>query len=231
MSGNSAHLYYRPIKQTHNKYLQALWDNDTFAGHRRKVATAIPVIDTTPPSQYIHLHLKLKKLQLEEERLATVERDNNILLKHMRETMKGNGIVDHKNNYKPKSLNREKRIREILRVAGENREFLKRLNNVKPQYDTSQWDKEWHENRKFIDNISCYPRDWWKLRKGSQKKKSRSASSEPPKSEGDEEEDKSADNTEETNEETNEENTTDNGGEKTENDDGEVNQTSNEDNQ
>lgn len=31
----------------------------------------------------MHLHLKLKKLQMEEERLATVERDNRILMEKM----------------------------------------------------------------------------------------------------------------------------------------------------
>ena len=31
----------------------------------------------------MHIHLKLKKLQVEEERLAVVERDNRILLEKM----------------------------------------------------------------------------------------------------------------------------------------------------
>lgn len=38
------------------------------------------VIDNKPPQTYMHLHLKLKKLQIEEERLAEVERENRILL-------------------------------------------------------------------------------------------------------------------------------------------------------
>ena len=48
-----------------------------------KVLTSQAVIDNRPPHTYMHIHLKLKKLQVEEERLAVVERDNRILLEKM----------------------------------------------------------------------------------------------------------------------------------------------------
>ena len=50
---------------------------------RSKVANSKSVIDNQPPDTYMHIHLKLKKLQVEEERLAVVERDNRILLEKM----------------------------------------------------------------------------------------------------------------------------------------------------
>jgi E3 ubiquitin-protein ligase TRIP12 len=46
----------------------------------------------------MHLHLKLKKLQLEEERLATIERDNRILLEKMSTIMRTKGRIDNRND-------------------------------------------------------------------------------------------------------------------------------------
>ena len=64
-----------------------------------QVKEAQPMVDTKAPQTYVHLHLKLKKLQLEEERLATIERDNRILLEKMSQIMRTKGRVDHRNNY------------------------------------------------------------------------------------------------------------------------------------
>ena len=66
------------------------------------MADARPIVDTKAPQTYMHLHLKLKKLQLEEERLATIERDNRILLEKMSYIMRTRGRVDNRNNYEYK---------------------------------------------------------------------------------------------------------------------------------
>ena len=65
---------------------------------------AKPVLDNKPPQTYMHLHLKLKKLQVEEERLATIERDNRILLEKMYNIMRTRGRVDNTNDYEQKRL-------------------------------------------------------------------------------------------------------------------------------
>ena len=59
------------------------------------------------------------------------------------------------------SLNREKRMRELLRVTKENQEILQRITARKPEYDHKTWQKDWKQNQKFMDNISRYPKDWW----------------------------------------------------------------------
>jgi hypothetical protein len=56
------------------------------------------MIDSRPPLTFMHLHLKLKKLQLEEERLATIERDNRILLEKMSTIMRTKGRIDNRND-------------------------------------------------------------------------------------------------------------------------------------
>ena len=64
--------------------------------------------------------------QIEEERLATIERDNRILLEKMSFVMRTRGRVDNRNDYEHKSLNKTKRQRELLRVTHEN-QVMKRL--------------------------------------------------------------------------------------------------------
>lgn len=134
------------------------------------------MVDTRPPQTYMHLHLKLKKLQLEEERLATIERDNRILLEKMSYIMRTRGRVDNKNSYDYKSLNREKRMRELLRVTQENQEILKRITLRKPEYDHRKWQRDWEENQQFMDQIAAYPRDWWKQEEKEQGSQDKSGS-------------------------------------------------------
>ena len=64
-----------------------------------QVRDAKPMIDNHPPETYMHLHLKLKKRQVEEERHAIIQRDNRILLEKMSIIMKTQGRLDNRNNY------------------------------------------------------------------------------------------------------------------------------------
>ncbi|XP_071509302.1 sperm axonemal maintenance protein CFAP97D1-like [Diadema antillarum] len=157
------HKSYQSILPCHNRLLQQRWDQKYYDEHRQKVKEAKSMVDTKPPTTYVHLHLKLKKLQLEEERLAVIERDNRILLEKMSVIMRTRGRVDNRNNYIHRSLNREKRQRELLRVTRENQEILKRILAREPEYNHLEWDRQWEENETFMDNISRYPRNWWQL--------------------------------------------------------------------
>jgi len=59
-------------------------------------------------------------------------------------------------------LNRERRMRELLRIAEENQQMLKRLQSVRPKYNHMQWEREWQENLQLIEQMSAFPSDWWK---------------------------------------------------------------------
>jgi len=157
------HRSYQSILPCQSRILQERWDRKYYDEHRQKVKEAQPMVDTKAPKTYVHLHLKLKKLQLEEERLATIERDNRILLEKMSIIMRTKGRVDNRNAYDYKSLNREKRQRELLRVTKENQEILKRIMAREPEYNHLKWQQEWDENEQFMDNIARYPRNWWEL--------------------------------------------------------------------
>lgn len=155
------HRSYNSYNPVASKLLQKRWDQKHFSDHRKHVVNARPEVDADPPITFMHLHLKLKKLQLEEERLATIERDNRILLEKMSHTMRNKGQLDNKNDAVSKSLSRGRREREMLRISKENVELLKRIHNKKPAISRDAWKKDWENNLKFMDNISSFPEDWY----------------------------------------------------------------------
>ncbi|XP_002731042.1 sperm axonemal maintenance protein CFAP97D1-like [Saccoglossus kowalevskii] len=151
------HRAYQPITPANNKLLKKRWDQSRFDTHRRKVRNAKPVIDNKPPHIYMHLQFKLKKLQMEEERLATIERDNRILLEKMSHIMRTRGRVDNRNAYEQKSLNQTKRQRELLIITHENQAILRRILMKEAHYNHVKWEDEWSVNKKYMANIAKYP--------------------------------------------------------------------------
>ena len=67
------------------------------------------------------------------------------------------GRTDHINEYKPRSLNYEKRVLEFHKISGENLKTLQRLKSVKPQYSTSLWESEFKEHLSIKKNLSMFP--------------------------------------------------------------------------
>ena len=115
---------YQSITPANNMILKRRWDKSRFDLHRMKVRLSLslsriyevvslplqvrnarPMIDNKPPQTYMHLHLNLKKLQMEEERRGMVERDNGILLDKMARIMRTKGRVDNVNNYEQRRYN------------------------------------------------------------------------------------------------------------------------------
>ncbi|KAM4046264.1 uncharacterized protein CFAP97D2 [Anomaloglossus baeobatrachus] len=158
------HRAYQPILPCGNKYLQQKWDKTYYDEHKRKVQSAKPMVDTNHPQTYVHLNLKLKKLKLEEERLSIIERDNRLLLGKMSAIMRTKGRIDNKNNYDAKSLNKEKREQELLKVTRENQTIGDRLTKCEPQYRVEKWHEDWSKAEKYMDSIAKYPRGWYALR-------------------------------------------------------------------
>ncbi|XP_075706447.1 uncharacterized protein CFAP97D2 [Rhinoderma darwinii] len=155
------HRAYQPILPCGNKYLQQKWDKTYYEEHKRKVQSAKPMVDTHSPQTYVHLNLKLKKLKLEEERLSIIERDNHLLLEKMSAIMRTKGRVDNKNIYETKSLNKEKREQELLKVYRENQTIGDRLTKCEPQYRVEKWHEDWVKAEKYMDSIANYPRGWY----------------------------------------------------------------------
>ena len=83
-----------------------------------------PAIDNKPPPKFVHLAQNLKKQQMDEERYSQIERDNYLLLDKMSYIMTHPQLLDEKYMGPPvtygKSLNKEYRKRELMRITEEN---------------------------------------------------------------------------------------------------------------
>ena len=95
--------------------------------------------------------------QMEEERLATVERDNRMLLEKMATIMRTQGRVDHRNDYDHKSLNREKRNRELLEIAQQNQAILKRIQARQANYSHESQQRDYFQSEELRANITRFP--------------------------------------------------------------------------
>ena len=96
-----------------------------------------PVVDTLEPEDYSHITNAYsgKKYHLKKVRYQTIDKQNQILLSKMCEIFSVNSIQTKKSRAKstvPKSLNFEKRKRDLTRINEENRAMYGRLKTVQP---------------------------------------------------------------------------------------------------
>ncbi|XP_048348524.1 uncharacterized protein CFAP97D2 [Sphaerodactylus townsendi] len=164
------HRAYQSVLPCVNKYLQQKWDKAVYEEHKRKIQAAKPVVDTSAPPTYPHLELKLKKLKLEKDRLAVIQRDNCLLLEKMSHIMRTKGRIDNRNDYEIKSLNRRKREQELLRMTKENHAILERISKCKSQYKVQKWNEEWQKAEEYMNSIARYPRGFCKSRNQKKQK-------------------------------------------------------------
>ncbi|XP_043364324.1 uncharacterized protein CFAP97D2 isoform X2 [Dermochelys coriacea] len=143
------HRAYQPSLPCGNKYLQQKWDKANYEEHKKR---------------------------LEKERLSVIERDNHLLLEKISCIMRTKGRIDNKNYCQAKSLNREKREKELLRVSQENRAILDRITKCEPQYQVQRWHEDWQRAEKYMDSIARYPRGWCKLQNQKEQKLNKKAS-------------------------------------------------------
>ncbi|XP_063724622.1 uncharacterized protein LOC134852488 [Symsagittifera roscoffensis] len=170
--GDAAFKAFEPLFPCQNKKIQESLDKTTFSRHRQAVNQASTVLDTKQPRVYIHQHLKLKKLQLEEERLATIERDNRLLLERIAKIMRTTGSIDNNNlNRDVKSLSIERRQRELLRITNENKQILGRIMNRKTtsQYSRENWEPKWRKEEYYMAQLSRFQPVSSKTKKSEEK--------------------------------------------------------------
>uniref|UniRef100_A0A3B4X5B2 Si:ch211-284k5.2 n=1 Tax=Seriola lalandi dorsalis TaxID=1841481 RepID=A0A3B4X5B2_SERLL len=152
------HRSYQPLKPVTNRYLQQRWDQSSFQDHRRKVSSTLPVVDTKGMRTPSHVQLKLKKLQLQDERLSIIDRDNRLLASRLANIVGSRGLVDHRNQYHLRSLNADKRREELLLVSRQNQAIYQRITSRQSEYRRQLWLDDWERAERRRENISQYPR-------------------------------------------------------------------------
>ncbi|XP_039665432.1 uncharacterized protein si:ch211-284k5.2 [Perca fluviatilis] len=152
------HRSYQPIKPVTNRYLQQRWDLTNYENHRRKVSSALPVVDNKGMKTPVHIQLKLKKIQLQDERLAIIDRDNRLLASKLADIVCSHGWVDHRNHYEKRSLNAYKRREELLLIGRQNLAMHQRITSRQSEYRRQHWVDDWEKAEQLRDNITHYPR-------------------------------------------------------------------------
>eukprot|EP00347_Sterkiella_histriomuscorum_P006613 403352100 len=75
----------------------------------------------------------------------------------------GMGLVNQNSNMNSgedkRSLNRDQRKRDLLRVTLENYEFLKRLNQKGSTYSVTKWEEEFKQKEKLLKSLSEFPQN------------------------------------------------------------------------
>lgn len=72
------HKSYQPTLPAANRLLQKKWDDKYYSEHRLLVRDARPSIDTRPPRTFMHLHMKLKKLQVNIEKILFFKKKHSM---------------------------------------------------------------------------------------------------------------------------------------------------------
>ncbi|XP_021095928.1 uncharacterized protein C17orf105 homolog isoform X2 [Heterocephalus glaber] len=92
--------------------------------------------------------------QCEQERIDKIEYENRQLCEKIASMYCGPAKVDCWNSYFSRSLNREMRNRELMRITAENQAILRRLGNCKSHYDRRVSEMDWQNSRRYIRNTT-----------------------------------------------------------------------------
>jgi len=144
-----------------NKHLDDKWVKHCQKLHRQRLKEMKPAIDNKPPPKYVHLVQNLKKQQMDEERYSQIERDNYLLLDKMSYIMTHPQLLDEKYMGPPvtygKSLNKEYRKRELMRITEENLQILRRIQHKEPYYSHLEWEEQSRRDEEYLRNCAEYP--------------------------------------------------------------------------
>lgn len=148
--------------------------------YKQRLKNIKPAIDNRPPPRFKHLQQNLKKAQLEDERNMDIERENRLLLEKMSSIMESSKgeeaaagtiefapgvrinkqqlpMLDNWKRWEVKSINKEVRRKELMRITEENQAILRRIQEKKPFYTQSEWDETQKSHDIVLRNISEYP--------------------------------------------------------------------------
>ncbi|XP_058500853.1 uncharacterized protein si:ch211-284k5.2 isoform X1 [Solea solea] len=124
----------------------------------KNVSFALPTVDNRGTRTPAHVQLKRKKLQLQNERLSTIDRDNRLLASRLTSIVSSKGLVDQHNQYHLRSLNIDKRREELLLISRQNQAIYQRLTSRQSEYRRQLWLDDWERAERLRDNIAQYPR-------------------------------------------------------------------------
>ncbi|KAJ3081351.1 hypothetical protein HK100_009902, partial [Physocladia obscura] len=158
------HRHYFSLHPTCNNILAKRWEEKTMQMHKDKLKQAKPNIDNAQPKMYPHLEMRLKGVQIEEERLHEIERRNHILLNRISFQMLNPSEVSNLHIYSEeetltllKDAGDHKRKRIKQKISHENHVILQRIEDKPPNYNRVAWFYDRKRNLEHLANIARYP--------------------------------------------------------------------------
>ena len=111
--------------------------------HVSKLMAMKPGIDMKSPVLYPHVHRNAKRVQMEAERNAAIERENKILLGKMYTIMNAEPAYKTDVKVSVTSLNMSTRKAEYDRIARENQQIMQRILHREPNFNRHILDEDW----------------------------------------------------------------------------------------
>lgn len=139
-----------------NKKLSKVWSEIDLNKHMQNVRNIKSRVDFRPPSQYSHLKYKAKSLIQQEERFLEIDRENQMLLKKIKNLSVNSG-GKKKLPVVGRSLNYGSRKRKLLEIAIENQAMVQRINSKKSLYNSQNFKFQRKNIEKMLGNICEYP--------------------------------------------------------------------------
>ncbi|KAJ3176157.1 NACHT domain- and WD repeat-containing protein 1 [Irineochytrium annulatum] len=166
----TAHRRYTALQPCANRLLAKKWDDAARERHRQKLATIKTYVDSRTPKKHSHLKLRLKRLQLEEEHLTEIHKNNvnllNRMTRHMSAPQGFSGLnVDNtlkKPVPKPRPNERKKRD-EKEQLEQTNLLLMQRVEAREANYHAESWEEERRTNLGYFQRITRFPEGYEKV--------------------------------------------------------------------
>lgn len=99
------------------------------------------IVDTSGPKKVPHLKKRSKKAQLKQERQEEINYKNQKLMEKMIVIDGRTRYSDISTRHSYRSLNKESRSKNNVRISEENQKLLERLQNAQPVLSLQNWEK------------------------------------------------------------------------------------------
>lgn len=145
-----------------NRICKRREDERQRALHLRRVQNVKPTVDNKMPvvCNMEHVKINVKREQTLEERYREIDEENRILLGKMSDIMNKQpaALSVGGQSFGPKSLNKDARKKELLRITKENQSILKRIQQAQPVYNHVEFECSRAKHEAYLNNISEFPR-------------------------------------------------------------------------
>ncbi|XP_068684036.1 uncharacterized protein [Montipora foliosa] len=145
-----------------NKTVEKRFEKEKEEGYYERLQNVKPFLDITPPKEHQHLQLSVKKMQMQQERQAAIDRQNQVILSALMKIKQSPARVDNWNKEWKPSDDRLKRFRDRRerRISLENEKQRDRLKKIRPYYDVQKWEQDFKKHQYYLSMLDGGTKDY-----------------------------------------------------------------------